>query len=563
MPSFRYHMINKFDEVLTKEFIKQITYGADDSYNIDTIELYDYSRNTVNAVISYTDLKNYRKAQLRTTISFMNREMYLTIQGNSSITSAKPKHKTLDDTLVPIMAKDDLENIAAEFLEKYHPQALRTPMYIDPHIISKKMGVDFKQVDDMKELGRIMIAGDSIILNNKEYTTSKDVILINKKLNDGKSKYSVNNTMIHECLHLEYHYKVLAFSTLCKEKIPNLSLIEWQARSLTPKIQMPKKMFIQKANELINEQKKYILDYEPYMACDYMEKIICELSEFFKVSKLSAKIRLYELGFDGVIGTGIYIDGKVVAPHYYKATKSNITYSISKQDLLDIIKGNSKLNDLVVNGVFLFVDSHLVYNDSKYVKIKNKELTLTDYARYHLDECAIPFVLKVDMEVDSYDYEKDFYFLNRCENTPVVFTVTFKEELTDQEKFQKQMELAREHAKLLESLPHNFYGAMQICLEWSGKMQTDIAKETGIGEKAVGRIINQHCRPKVKNICLICLALGLPPAVSRLLIELSGNTLRTCNDEHVQLQFYLDYMFLRPIGEIMKELKAIGIAKIE
>ena len=55
------------------------------------------------------------------------------------------KHqKPMSNALVPIIYKKDLERVATEFLQKYYPEALLNPMYVDPHLLAKRMGLSVK-----------------------------------------------------------------------------------------------------------------------------------------------------------------------------------------------------------------------------------------------------------------------------------------------------------------------------------------------------------------------------------------------------------------------------------
>ena len=55
------------------------------------------------------------------------------------------KHqKPMSDALVPIIYKKDLERVATEFLQKYYPEALFKPTYVDPTVLAKRMGLSVK-----------------------------------------------------------------------------------------------------------------------------------------------------------------------------------------------------------------------------------------------------------------------------------------------------------------------------------------------------------------------------------------------------------------------------------
>lgn len=51
---------------------------------------------------------------------------------------------------------------------------------------------------------------------------------------------------------------------------------------------------------------------------DVIEPVIDELAAFFCVSRLAAKIRMVDAGYEEAIGAFIYVDGRYVTPHKFK-----------------------------------------------------------------------------------------------------------------------------------------------------------------------------------------------------------------------------------------------------
>ena len=128
-----------------------------------------------------------------------------------------------------------------------------------------------------------------------------------------------------------------------------------------------------------------------------MESVVYELSDFFNVSKLSAKIRLIDLGYNEAIGVLTYVDDRYVASHAFErdAIKNNQTFTIGIQDALHEYAINSELRKMVDAGKYLYVDAHFCINDSKYVRQNDYGVPeLTDYARQHIDECCLVFDVK-------------------------------------------------------------------------------------------------------------------------------------------------------------------------
>lgn len=70
-------------------------------------------------------------------------ETWMTSVFIGSISTIKETSKTnlWSDSLVPISYKIDLDKIATEFLMKHYPEALRTPMPVDPTVLADRLGL--------------------------------------------------------------------------------------------------------------------------------------------------------------------------------------------------------------------------------------------------------------------------------------------------------------------------------------------------------------------------------------------------------------------------------------
>ena len=218
---------------------------------------------------------------------------------------------------------------------------------------------------------------------------------------------SVNNTIVHECVHWIKHRKVFELEKLYNDQASSITCevvggakanvdqsateqMERQANQLTPRIQMPAEPFKAKAKEYII---KFMRETNARHENEVMEKVIVALETGFGVSKQAAKIRLVELGFDEAIGTFTYLDGHYVKPHGFRKgiLKVNQTFSLNAQDAAIQRLVNPELRRLTESGDYLFVDNHYVYNAPLYVrKDENGRLDLTDYARSHMDGLHIP-----------------------------------------------------------------------------------------------------------------------------------------------------------------------------
>ena len=131
-------------------------------------------------------------------------------------------------------------------------------------------------------------------------------------------------------------------------KRDSVDWMEWQANSLTPRIQMPISTFKKRVQSLIS---KFRQEMNAYDMVDIIQPIIDQLVLDFGVSRTAAKIRLIDAGYEEALGAFIYLDGRYVEPH--KATKGflkkNQTFSVGAVDAAILAITNSELKQARVS----------------------------------------------------------------------------------------------------------------------------------------------------------------------------------------------------------------------
>lgn len=239
--------------------------------------------------------------------------------------------------------------------------------------------------------------------------------------------------------------------------------MEWHANALAPKIQMPLAMFKTKAFEFI---KQFRTELGTTELIDVMEPVIDVLATFFCVSRLAAKIRMIDAGYEEAICTFTYIDGHYVKPHRFKkgTLQRNQTFSIGVIDAAIESVMNPELSSIGANGIYQYVDSHFVLNHPKYLTQDDNGLTvLTNYALNHMDECCLVFELSVKAGCrEKYHNE---CFLNRDESSTIDFEIKFCNgyENSTKEKQNKYLEeLMEENARMYDLLSNNYFDCLDI-----------------------------------------------------------------------------------------------------
>lgn len=499
------------------------------------------------------------------------------------------KQNRLSEYLVPVISKEELDQVAETFLKRYYPEALEKPMKVPARKIAKRMGLRVHKVH-LTQFGTIfgqIYFSDSRIkyydINTGTYKKAKvkkGTILIDPDVFFMRNIGSVNNTIIHECVHWDLHKKFFELEKLYNREARAISCqvregaqseknrtpvdwMEWQANALAPRILMPEKQTRIKIEELIA---KYQKCNEKGYTYTIFEAVVDELSEFFEVSKVAAKIRMIDLGYKQAIGVYNYVDEQYVPSHSFDeiALKNNQTFSISAQDVLYEYAAKPAFRELMDSGQFLYVNAHVCINDPKYIQENaGGYATLTEYARNHIDECCLIFDVKAKKNAR---YGIEYYreaVLFRDVVSDVFIEVSYSESqhnLTTEEAAEKYIALSNklsEIATIQRQLPMTFSDCVVAHMDRLGISVEKLAERAGVSTKTIQRIRNElDYRPKLGTIISICVGLQLPPPLGQDLVLKSGNVFMPGNQKHILYQWMLSGMYLKPIDECNELMKA-------
>ncbi|EKF35835.1 ImmA/IrrE family metallo-endopeptidase [Bacillus xiamenensis] len=498
----------------------------------------------------------------------------------------KEKNKNpLSDSLVPIIYKRDLEQIARIFLEKHYPEALSKPIPIDTKELAYRMGlsVEMREItEDLSVFGQIFFRD-----SNSEFFDSAQGIYYSEDVSaktifvDPKAFFlrnlgSVNNTIIHECVHWELHRLAFELERLYNDELTAISCkviggieesdvdsanwMEWQANALTPRIQMPLAMFKTKAFELIKHYREKLNTAE---TIDVLEIVVDELATHFVVSREAAKIRLIDVGYEEAIGVYNYINGKYVPPYKVKEgiLNRNQTFSVDYKSLVIESLHNPNLKELIDNGTYLYVDSHLCLNSPKYIEydIFGKP-RLTRYAKLNMEECCIIFTLTLDFKNR---YGKQYYtecvLFKNAEG--LSFRVAFDgdENISSQEKAALIIQYNKEVNDILKRLPNHFPEALKALMKWKDLKNEELAEKCLLSSKTIQRMRNEEgYEPKLRTVIALCVGMQLPPILSRKLIEISGYAIRFAVEEHAMFEAIITGYYKTSIHECNELLESAG-----
>lgn len=500
------------------------------------------------------------------------------------------KGTTLSKYLVPYLYSEDLEEEAEKFLQKYYRPALKEPMPILLDGLLLNMGLELYTAPLPNNIfGKIYFAeavvdvfeGDGVVSRKIESGT----ILLNPDIPFIRSPGAFNNAIVHECVHWDRHGKFFELQKLLNDGSNALTCeiveqsdqadigigealmwMEWQANALAPRILMPLVPARLKAEELVMQAMN---NFNTDRVIDVMEPVIEGMAAFFGVSKQAAKIRMYDIGYEEAAGTFIYLDGRYIKPYSFKkgAIGPKQTFSISIRDALGESFFRPELRKSKEQGLYLFVDSHFCINHPKYITYDNcGKPCLTDYARYHMDECCLVFDLSLDSPANS--YQREFFLecvLCRDFNSDIVFVANYthsKQNQTVEERAKAMQVYNREIAGVLTALPNNFPDALVKLMSWRGITVERLAETSAISPKTIQRLRNQtDYNTTLETVIAICIGLNLPPVLSQALIEKSGYMLKN-TETHLTYRFLLDGCYSYSIFECNEMLASLKISPL-
>lgn len=328
---------------------------------------------------------------------------------------------------------EDFEAEAEAFLRKYCKEVLDSPQATPIRdIAQKQMNLDIVETESLSPddsiQGAIAFTAGIIEVydwSSEEYigyeVTQPTVFLDSDILNPGRA----NNTLAHECYHWYKHRAYFRYQNVQKlgsefafrclitgqhdrnEQWSDIEKMEWQARTIAPKILMPRctvKMLL--SERLDNIQSRNVQS-------SVLKAVVEEVAETYKVSKQSAAIRVSELGFTQAVE--LYDSETVVIDRRHRKSSTAAKFHqqpIDEVSAFRLYMNNEFLKATLDTGAFCFAEGYFVLRDEKYVLPGEDALFLTEYARLHLSECTLDFSYKL---VCSRTSVRDVHYMFRAD----------------------------------------------------------------------------------------------------------------------------------------------------
>ena len=453
----------------------------------------------------------------------------------NGIYSFYPDSFHLDKYLLPVLkTQNDYERMARYIIERDMPEYLDSDEWIFGIEWIQKMGLgvyigDFPEQGVMGEyfigFGKANVL-DPETITYKEQKINPGTILLNKDIFSERGR--LNAAATHEGIHhrLGYFYFMLqmchggCYSYLCKrneekrERVTNwtpVEIMELHANKLPAYILIQDKPGRAKAEEF----------YESYTDTDEIEKaikLVNDMAKHFGTTKMIARSRLLEFGYRQVSGISVYINGHRV-PSYVSSLGKNQTYTVDEFEAVQEYLNNENFRKLIDTGNFIYVDGHYCVDDRKYISYDHYgRRHLSEYAKYHMDECCLVFDIKYESIIAAISgsvlhktaTRKVIKYTNKNGGSLVT-----EEALALRKRIEKEIQEANKYQS-------DFNQMTKDLMKKKGFTIDRLADETGL---SVETIKSMRTDPKVRfnieTIAAVCIAMHLSREICELYIDRS------------------------------------------
>lgn len=485
----------------------------------------------------------------------------------------------LTDNLIPYIKKEKMDEIASEILNNVYPEALDGSS-VNSYKFAKRLGLiviktKFKNPSIM---GKIYFADHKSIKSDGTNKLIKaNTIRIDKNANYMGYENSINYTIMHECVHFILHKKAFQLERLFNKKANTIECLvdgsantqaqttpidwmEWQANTLASRLLMPVEPFKKKVSELFD---LYKLTYETNDNLLYYEQIMYDLSKFYKVSVEAVKIRLVELGYEFPLGCFITIDGKSIPPHTFSkgSLSKNETFAISDADAALYSFTEKYINNNNLIDGYIYVDSHLCINHPKYIFVNEfGRLTLTNYARNHMDECCIKFEIDIPKKIGNQKMNyKTFKILNRKKGNHSELVVKAYKSFdisANKNNKEKLEEAFQKVEELYIKIPRSTNGLFKILKEYSGFTNIELQNISGLSKDTIDAYLYKDNHTYTRSVVIrLLLTMNIPPQVSKIVLELCRCDIFPSDKENQWIDYVLRNRWLYSLDENLRFLQ--------
>ena len=485
----------------------------------------------------------------------------------------------LSSYLVPILRKDEVEQGTEALLMRYCPRALEDMKEHDAYLLADRMGLHVERYPLYKKKGTLSMlffcegeitaekVDDDGSYLGIPYTVSipAGTIVINT---DAVHKDCCQLEIYHECIHYDWHYMFFRLQDMHNsdvnllktkrivvqnDRVPAnpLKWMEWQARRGSFGLMMPLSMM-----EPLVAREWARRAQNNHHAGQKFDGIARTIAAEYDLPKFRVRARLLQMGHIAAKGALNYVDGRYIEPFAFSTGngEGNNTFAIARKDVLAIYRENEGFRQQIQSGQYIYVDGHICINDSRFVRHTEKGLRLTAWANAHVDQCCLRFN-SIYEPCGVADYRFGAMNSDEAYNQHYMAFAQEKGLLSNKEQLTAM-------TKLISELPIAFPDALSYLMKRAHLTIEGMEERAGISARTISRMRTQERRDySLDQVIAICIALQLPPWLSREMIAKAGYLLRPIK-QHQAYQLVLDCMFMDSVEDVQRFLVEAGCEKL-
>ncbi len=303
------------------------------------------------------------------------------------------------------LRNEKLEQEAERFLAQFYPDALYSVIPVPlRQIAEEKMGLHvytgYKLPEDMDTLGVTAFQTQKVTVTDEEsgealtWRFPRGSIVVDPDVMWERGLGSFQFTLAHEIYHWFAHRVHMAFIDIMGkpddyEKIKGH--LESQANGAGARILMPGFAVREKYREELER-----LSEDGSEDTDSYELAVAACAAFFYTSKTAMRKRLHELGL------------------HEESRSPAVRRRLDIVEMFTQYIEDETFRNLLDAGIYRYLKGYVVRNDPKYIQGDS----LTEYAREHLNECALTFretYRKPEETTGGLLFRKDAYFSLRAD----------------------------------------------------------------------------------------------------------------------------------------------------
>lgn len=288
-----------------------------------------------------------------------------------------------DDHLLPVAGKGDYYALSNLFIKKVYGMDLPTKRGYELVLdMVKRLGLEDEFKEEIRAFDRINAEGG----------------------------YRLCLKLFRNCFFVVFDYAAYALKSLypggLEEKMPAeiKDDIDSVAYATSRYLMFSPEELLRETGEKI---KRYI--FTRMTRLEMLNRVLNEARKEYKVPLSVIRQHLIKRGRTEFIGIKAVMDKRRLESYVFSrgSLEENETFDLPKDTMDKLFSGDERIRSLVLNGEYIYVDSHLVLNNSRYIKFRNPVTPyLSEYACLHADECFMKFRVVREMRKTNFEFVK-------------------------------------------------------------------------------------------------------------------------------------------------------------